>query len=330
MSMMLRDSHTASSNYGLNDDSWTRIPKPGFLYYIRFVRSNAGLTGNDWAKGIGVYAKKIDRPKISFETETLNQYNKKRVVQTKVEYEPISFTFHDTVDNKVQHMFEDYFRFYYADPRQGEAVDWAWDINSADMWMGQAKAWGYVPPVGNPDNVYFFSHIELYIMYGGKYSLWQIINPKIKSFNPSDMDYSSSEGAEISMQFAYEGLVYKGNNKDLSNQDGLLTEMGLSASSFYEPRTSSGSGGILGSTTYNGQGAEPSYGTSTQASVGLTASSSSTSAVSRSSSQVDSNLTFNSIFSGIITKGNNTEVNLVSGVATQGDNIAKRIWNGMK
>jgi hypothetical protein len=330
MSTMLRDSHTASSNFGLNDDSWTKIPKPGFLYYIRFVRSNAGLTSNDWAKGVGIIAKRIDRPKITFETETLNQYNRKRVIQKRMEYEAISMTFHDTVDNKVLHMFEDYQRFYYGDPRQSDATDWSWDIMAASMNQGSANAWGYIPPTGNADNVYFFSHIELYIMYGGTYSLWHIINPKVKSFSPSDMEYSSSEGAEITMTWEYEGVVYKGNNMSLSDQDGLLTEMGLSASSFYEPRTSSGSGGAGNASTYSGQGAEPVYGTSQLSSVGTVASASTVSAVSRSSSQVDSDLTFNSIFSGIITRPTDTSTTLVSGTSTQGDNIAKRIWNGMK
>lgn len=328
MSLMLRDSHTASANFGLASETYTKIPKPKFLYYIRFVRSNSGTTINDWAKGVGIIAKQIDRPKITFDTEVLNQYNKKRVIQKRVEYEPVSFTFHDTVDNKVFNLFEDYFRYYYGDPRQGSATDWSWDVMASEMWQGQT-GWGFIPPVGTNAS-FFFSHIELYTFYGGEYARWDIINPKVKSFSPSNMEFSDSQGAEIQMSFEYEGVLYYGNNNSLSTQDGLLAEMGLTASSFYEPRTSSGSATLGSSTTYAGQGALPTYGTAELAATNNTTLSSAANSVSRSSSLVDSDLSFNSIFTGVITRPTSNSTTLVSGVATQGDNIAKRIWNGMK
>ena len=36
----------------------------------------------------------------SFDTMVMNQYNKKRVVQTKLNYDPISVSFYDTFDNE--------------------------------------------------------------------------------------------------------------------------------------------------------------------------------------------------------------------------------------
>ncbi len=330
MSTMLRDSHTASSNFRLNSQVWDGTPKPGFLYYIRFVRANAGASGNDWAKGIGILAKQIDRPKVNFDTEVLNQYNKKRIVQKRVEYEPVSFTFHDTVDNKAFHMFEDYFRFYYGDPRNSSATDWSWDIMSNTMNPGQAGAWGFIPPVGNTNLAYFFSHIEFYYIYGGYYSRYDIINPKIKSFSPSDMSMDSSEGASIQMTFEFEGLIYQGNNLSLSGQAGLLQEMGLSASSFYEPRTASGSAVIGSGANYSKQGATPFYNSAELFALASADSSASVNAVNRSSTLVDSNLSFNSIFTGLITMQSQPQTTVVTGDPTIGDNLAKRLVKGMK
>ena len=185
MALTLRDSHTAASNFRLNSEEWNGVPKPKFLYYVRFVRSSS--SGSDWAKGVGVLAKEIDRPKVSFDTETLNQYNKKRIIQKRSEFEPVTFTFHDTVDNKVFHMFEDYYRFYYGDPRNSDALAWSWDVMAANMQQG-ASGWGYIPTAGsNPNDSYFFSHIEFYYIYGGNYSRYDIVHPKIKTFSPSSM-----------------------------------------------------------------------------------------------------------------------------------------------
>lgn len=328
MAIMLRDSHTAGSNFRLNSEHWNGVPKPKFLYFIRFMRVNSQNVGSDWAKGVGVLAKDIDRPKISFDTETLNQYNKKRVVQKRSEFEPINFTFHDTVDNKVLHMFEDYYRFYYGDPRNNSALAWSWDIMAAQMQQGQS-GWGFLPPAGsNPNNSYFFSHIELYYMYGKTYSRYDIVNPKVKSFAPSNMSYESSEGAEIQMTMEYEGIVYMGNNMSIESQSGLLQEMGLNASSFYDPRTSSGTADLGSSAQYSKQAGEPIYGAGQLFATNSVSETTFTNAVNRSSSIVDQNSNLSSIFTGAITLPTTVPPDLVASSPTIGDNIAKRMVKG--
>lgn len=329
MSNMLRDSHTASSNFRLNSTNWDGVPKPSFLYYVRFVRANAGASGNDWAKGIGVLAKEIDRPGVNFETEVLNQYNKKRIIQKRVEYDPVSFTFHDTVDNRVLHMFQDYFKFYYGDPQNVSALAWSWDQMSASMSQG-AAGWGFIPPVGDTNHSYFFSHIEFYYIYGGQYSRFDIANPKITKFRPSGMEYDESRGAEIDITFEYEGIVYMGNQMSLAGQDGLLQEMGLAASSFYEPRTSSGSAIIGSGAQYSKQGALPTYSSAELYGTNSASSRSSSNEVSRSSSVVEANASFNSIFAGAITMPTTVPIELTSSVPSIGDNLAKRFVKGQK
>lgn len=328
MSTMIRDSRTAASNFHLTSDSWDGVPKPKFLYYIRFVRSNAGTSGNDWAKGIGVLAKNIDRPKVNFETETLNQYNKKRVVQTRVEYEPVSFTFYDTVDNKVLHMFEDYFRYYYGDPNNTRNTDWSWDVMSAEMNQGSA-GWGFIPPTGT-NNTYFFSHIELYYIYGGYYSRYDLMNPKVKSFQPSDMSYTESDGAEITMQFEFEGYAYQGNNIALSSQAGLIQEMGLGASGFYEPRTNSGSALLGQGERFTKMGANPFYDTAILSNLSNATGAAAGSSINRSSTVITGNETNNNIVTGVITRDPVVAASVVTGTPTIGDNLAKRLVNGLK
>lgn len=250
----LRDSRLASQTFRMNADSWNGVPKSKFLFYIRFMRSGGtggtgGTTAVDWSKGVGLTVKTVDRPKVGFETQTLNQYNKKRVVQSKVEYAPLTIRFHDTVDSKVFNMFEEYFRFYYGDPRAPADTAWNWDIAAAQMQGTGSGRWGFNPPqVSAPNDSYFFSSIEIYQLYAGKYSQFDIVNPKIVSFDPDEMDYTNGGAThEITMTLAFEGILYKGNNKDLSSD--LLSEMGLDKAGFYLP-SNSGSG--ISTPSYNG------------------------------------------------------------------------------
>jgi hypothetical protein len=53
------------------------------------------------------------------------------------------------------------------------------------------------------------------------------------------MDYTNgSITHEITMSLQFEGILYKGNNKDLSSD--LLTEMGLDKAGFYQPSNTAG------------------------------------------------------------------------------------------
>jgi hypothetical protein len=241
----LRDSRLASNTFRLGTNSWDGVPKPKFLFYVRFMRSQStGGTGSssstvDWSKGVGLVVKNVDRPKVAFDTQTLNQYNRKRVVQSRVEYNPLSIKFHDTVDNKVFNMFEEYFRFYYGDPRATSDVNWQWDQYAQQLKTPGSGNWGFNPPAVDPNFSYFFSRVEIYQFFGGKFARFDIINPKIVSFDPDELDYANgSVSHEITMNLAFEGIVYQGNNQDLSSNSDLLEEMKLNGSDYYLPAQS--------------------------------------------------------------------------------------------
>lgn len=338
MSLMLKDSRTGVRNFRLDSLYWDGIPRPGFLYYVRFVRTitsrNDGphsqqASGNDWSKGIGVIAQEIERPSMSFDTGTLNQYNRKRIIQKKVEYDPINFTFYDTIDNKAYHMFEDYFRFYYGDPKNDSVLDWSWDITGATMNQGNS-GWGFIPPT--VQNTYFFSQIEFYLIYGGNYSRFDVLNPKIKSFKPSNLSYEdATDVPTIQLGLDFEGVVYKGNNLKISDTPGLLQEMGLGAANFYEPRTNSSTP----EATALAHAFAKTAGTLSTNLADLFNTSKATltgieNTLSRSSSTIEENQTENNIFTGIIKRATQTVTDVATGVPSIGENLAKRMVQGLK
>ena len=59
--------------------------------------------------------KTIDMPSFKIESTSMNQYNRKRISQTKVIFEPIKVVFHDVADGKTLKFWEMYYRYYFAD-----------------------------------------------------------------------------------------------------------------------------------------------------------------------------------------------------------------------
>jgi len=86
---------------------------------------------------IGYYIKATDLPRVTVETQTLNQYNIRRNVNTHVSYEPLTMTFYDTQDNAFQKYLLAYTNF--------KSKNWSNANNvRAPFQLGS----GYVPEFG--------------------------------------------------------------------------------------------------------------------------------------------------------------------------------------
>ena len=97
----------------------TGIPRSKHAFIVEFFTTKT--TGKKaWRKmldGLSLIVQTCDLPSFQFDTQTLNQYNRKRIIQTKVNWQPINIKFFDTRDNKFQDVMEEYFAWYYKDGR---------------------------------------------------------------------------------------------------------------------------------------------------------------------------------------------------------------------
>ena len=87
--------------------------------------------------GAGFYIKSTDLPRVTVETQTLNQYNIRRNVNTHVSYEPLTMTFYDTQDNAFQKYLMAYMTFKSKN----------WD-NAPNVRAPFQLGSGYVPEFG--------------------------------------------------------------------------------------------------------------------------------------------------------------------------------------
>jgi hypothetical protein len=117
---VLRDYTHASKTFTTN--AYELKPRFKFLFHVSFTLNvteipflNGAFSADD-QMNLSLTVKTVDLPKYTIDTETLNQYNRKRIIQKKLKYEPVNITFHDTSNDLVRKMWYYYMSYYYKDP----------------------------------------------------------------------------------------------------------------------------------------------------------------------------------------------------------------------
>lgn len=197
-----------------NLTQWTGTPQPKFLFFARFVTTDSTDT-----KAITTAIKVVDRPKFQMDTHVLNQYNKRRIIQTHQGHSEIHMTIHDIADHRVHDFFQKYWVFYYSQgnyTKETQKTMWSYD-KTIDKMLDNGM--GYYPASSN--NKAFLDHIEIYWMYGGKYNRWDLVNPIIKDYSPDGFDWHAMvETNEISLTIEYEGVLFSKINQDITGNGG--------------------------------------------------------------------------------------------------------------
>ena len=66
----------------------------------------------------GTFVKEIKLPAYKFSVDTMNQYNRKRKVQTQIDYDPITCVMHDDNSDLARELWYNYYSYYYKDASQ--------------------------------------------------------------------------------------------------------------------------------------------------------------------------------------------------------------------
>jgi hypothetical protein len=213
MRRQVRDSHYAGRTFFPNYGDLL-VPQPKFLFAVRFFRKkleNPTIGPIQPGKDPAFVAKAMDRPKLDFGVEELNQYNKPRLVHTKVKYGDTTIRFHESVDGRVLDLIKDYYRFYYGDSSLSKSLSSFRNDVIASEYATDGRGWGYAPSLEiKGTDQYFFSKVVLYNFFGGMYDSITLVHPKIVSFDHDSNDASDgTAGTEIKMTLKYEGIIYE-------------------------------------------------------------------------------------------------------------------------
>jgi hypothetical protein len=232
----LRDYTHASKTFTSNQ--YELKPRFKFLFHVSFTLNtlipslNQFVTAGD-ISSLSYVVKTVDLPKYKVNTETLNQYNRKRIVQTGIEYQPVTITFHDDGGDVVRNLWYNYFSYYYKDPSQkylstanntngsagaSENRVTGFDYNSRDIYNDRQAVndWGYIgesisdgKTPGSTGKPPFFRDIRIFGMDQHKYAQYVLINPIITNWNHDTYNYSEGGGImQYTMTIEYETVKY--------------------------------------------------------------------------------------------------------------------------
>jgi hypothetical protein len=244
----LRDFTHASKTFRTN--SYENAPKLKFLFHTFFdINPEAYFSDANY----GVLVKEVRLPSFNLATHQMNQYNRKRIIQTKIKYEPIEITFHDDNGNTINKLWEAYYRYYYSDGSKPSNVLRAdrgggnfplfsggplgrstASYNSRDIYDDTADwtDWGLVGGsnrefIESGVKVPFFKNITIFGFNQHDFTAYTLVNPMITNFSHDTYKYDSGNGImENRMTIDYETVVYNAGNLDGRTPENIVTGFG--------------------------------------------------------------------------------------------------------
>ena len=209
----LRDYHHAAKTF-TQEPGYTKTPYTGFNFHVSLSFNNLlGRFRGIETKDISVLVKSTDLPETQFETETLNQYNRKRIINKRVVYQPIKLEFHDDIANNIRNMWIAYNQHYNAD--SNHSINSTWNIDDVYANYSLNRRYG----LDNGNSLPFINKIEIFSMGNGEYSKMLLVNPLINSAQFSDHEYSdAAKTMSMTLSIEYENVIYSaGTNNQISD-----------------------------------------------------------------------------------------------------------------
>lgn len=200
------------------DNQFARAPRTKFLYHVAFDIDTTALQSSGFkekTKEISMLVKSADLPKITFDHDIKNQYNRKRVIYKDIKYEPLNIMFHDDNVGIINAMWAQYLSYY--SPERRHPLE-AWKDKSFGPYQSvpdnSAATYRYgldrtKAEVNNPEFAKFFRSITLYTLSRKKFNSYTLVRPHIVSWNHGNVDQSSNNGTiDAQMGLVYESILY--------------------------------------------------------------------------------------------------------------------------
>lgn len=228
------------------DDTYALAPKNSWIFYVVFSINPAAISEVQWINQnrdyeAGMLVKSCDLPKYKIKTETINQYNRKTLVQQNITYEPISISFHDDMSNVTNSLWVNYFRYYYRDTWWGQSVRTGATLTSGQRPAAFQNNWKYSPEIGikdplgrggingkfglnNNQSVPFFNAITIYQLNAKRFTSYVLVNPLLESWEHDQLDQNQgSKFAQSRCSVGYETVFYGEGRVSRDNPQGFAT-----------------------------------------------------------------------------------------------------------
>lgn len=189
------------------EDHFNFVPKYSFLYHVYFDVNQSNLKTDpqnpNGDRELGLMVKAVGLPKFTIDTKVFNSYNRPNIVQTKIKYDPVQFTFHDDSADLVRNFWFDYYNYYYRDSDHDEAL-----YHQQHKYQDKipTSGWGYTTRSSNSEP--YLQSIRIYSLHQRRFSEYVLINPLIKSFKHGEHKAGENDLLGHDMTVEYESIIY--------------------------------------------------------------------------------------------------------------------------
>jgi hypothetical protein len=145
------------------DNAFRLAPKVKFLYFVNFnftdsvIRAFPKMAQRHRAE-MNMLCKQIDLPQYTATVDTKNQYNRKKNIQTRIDYSPVNIIMHDDNMGITNSLMQAYYRYYYRDGNISD-ISATYDPRST---YKESNGRGYRFGLDNDKLEPFFKNIKLY------------------------------------------------------------------------------------------------------------------------------------------------------------------------
>jgi hypothetical protein len=212
-------------------------PRQQFQGYVNFTL-NRNLyqaffeeSGQAFRSQLGSLVRRASLPNVDLRVETKNQYNRKKIVNTGVSYNPVTITVIDTINNEWITLLMKYYTYHYMNARNESDRQGSRDVGSADFMesiqefantkFGLSTSWKSNKAGYNVNSTpYFFERIDYVLYHGNKGVQYSLLRPVLTGFKTTDLDYAESGLMTFDLTFEYENFtMHQDLNFELSNFD---------------------------------------------------------------------------------------------------------------
>ena len=185
------------------DNNYELQPRYSNLFHVVFnlTPQAARLFDSVEKMEINMLVKTIDLPTFNIDLQTHNQYNRQVHSQHKINYNPVSVTFHDDQKDLIRSFLHTYTNFFFNDSKYELG---AGSYSTDDRYSGYRG-----DDFGMSDgNQRFFKDIRVYTMLQKRFAEYTLVNPIINAFGHDSHSYANTGVLQHTMQINYEAVKY--------------------------------------------------------------------------------------------------------------------------
>jgi hypothetical protein len=196
------------------EDIQSLIPRSKFQFRVSITHlsseSVSGLITSNLTR-----ISSIDMPSHTMNTNVLNQYNKKRIVQTGLTYNPIQLVAYDTRDAEIETFLKTYTQYYYTGLMSTISQKFTNDVINENFYANFSAT-----GMKLQQDRYFIKQLDITrTSSADDINVITIYNPIITSVRTDTLDYSDSSPVKYTLEIAYEGYHIRTIDKNEFNTD---------------------------------------------------------------------------------------------------------------